>query len=69
VLGIFSKRGINLTRIESRPTRRALGTYVFLLDVQGHRADAAVAEAVEQARGVTLWLRVLGSYPRWTLRA
>lgn len=69
VLGIFSKRGINLTRIESRPTRRALGTYVFLLDVQGHRADAAVAEAVEEARGVTLWLRVLGSYPRWTRRA
>jgi prephenate dehydratase len=69
VLGIFSKRGINLTRIESRPTRRALGTYVFLLDVQGHRADAAVAEALDEARGVTLWLRVLGSYPRWTLRA
>jgi prephenate dehydratase len=66
VLGIFSKRGINLTRIESRPTRRALGQYVFLLDLQGHREDAAVAEALEEARGVTLWLRVLGSYPRWT---
>jgi prephenate dehydratase len=65
VLGIFSSRGINLTRIESRPTRRALGTYVFLLDLQGHRHDAEVAEAIEQARGVTLWLRVLGSYPRW----
>lgn len=65
VLGIFSKRGINLTRIESRPTRRALGTYVFLVDLQGHRQDATVAEAIEEARGVTLWLRVLGSYPRW----
>ncbi|MEZ4553534.1 MAG: prephenate dehydratase [Dehalococcoidia bacterium] len=66
VLGIFSRRGINLTRIESRPTRRALGTYVFLLDLQGHRDDEGVAEAVEEARKVTLWLRVLGSYPRWT---
>jgi prephenate dehydratase len=66
VLGIFSKRGINLTRIESRPTRRALGTYVFLVDIQGHHHDAPVAEAIELARGVTLWMRVLGSYPRWT---
>jgi prephenate dehydratase len=39
---------------------------VFLLDVQGHREDASLAEAVEEAHGVTLWLRVLGSYPRWT---
>lgn len=66
VLSIFSNRGINLARIESRPTRRALGTYVFLLDLQGHREDALVAEAIEEARSVTLWLRVLGSYPRWT---
>lgn len=65
VLGIFSRRGINLTRIESRPTRRALGTYVFLLDLLGHRDDDPVAEAIEEARGVSLWLRVLGSYPRW----
>jgi prephenate dehydratase len=69
VLGIFSKRGINLTRIESRPTRRALGQYVFLLDVQGHREDGPVADAIEEARGVTLWLRVLGSYPRWSRTA
>ncbi|HRC62123.1 MAG: prephenate dehydratase [Dehalococcoidia bacterium] len=65
VLGIFSRRGINLTRIESRPTRRALGTYVFLVDLLGHRDDPPVAEAIEEARGVTLWMRVLGSYPRW----
>jgi prephenate dehydratase len=66
VLGIFSSRGINLTRVESRPTRRGLGQYVFLLDLQGHRADGPLREALEQAMGVTLWLRVLGSYPRWT---
>ncbi|MFA7295929.1 MAG: prephenate dehydratase [Dehalococcoidia bacterium] len=66
VLNIFSNRGLNLTKVESRPTRRALGTYVFLVDFQGHRLDAAVTEALEATRAVTLWLRVLGSYPRWT---
>jgi prephenate dehydratase len=39
---------------------------VFLLDLLGHRDDDPVAEAIEEARGVSLWLRVLGSYPRWT---
>lgn len=66
LLSVFASRGINLTRIESRPTRRALGTYVFLLDLQGHRAVEPAASAIAAARDVTLWLRVLGSYPRWT---
>jgi prephenate dehydratase len=66
VLSIFSERDLNMTRIESRPTRRALGTYVFLVDFMGHRTDERVAEALEAARAVTLSLRVLGSYPRWT---
>jgi len=65
VLNIFSNRGLNLTRVESRPTRHALGTYVFLVDFQGHRLDDNVREALEATREVTLWLRVLGSYPRW----
>lgn len=62
----FSSRGINLTHIESRPTRIALGTYVFLLDLQGHRRDGLVAEALAATEAQTEWLRVLGSYPRWT---
>lgn len=66
VLAIFSSRGLNLTRVESRPTRRALGTYVFLVDFQGHRTDPTVVEALAAAREAALWLRVLGSYPRWT---
>ena len=65
VLGAFSERGINLTRVESRPTRRQLGTYFFLLDFEGHRSNAAVAEALAQTEVDTLWLRVFGSYPRW----
>lgn len=65
VLSLFSSRGLNLTRVESRPTRRALGTYVFVLDVLGHRTDPALAEALGEAQAVALWMRLLGSYPRW----
>ncbi|MEX2446939.1 MAG: prephenate dehydratase [Dehalococcoidia bacterium] len=65
VLNLFAQRGLNLTRIESRPTRQQLGTYIFYLDVQGHRADPAFEEVLGAAEGLTLWLRVLGSYPRW----
>ena len=66
VLQEFSSRGLNLTHIQSRPTRIALGTYVFLLDLQGHRTDAPVADALAATEAQTEWLRVLGSYPRWT---
>ncbi|MDO9445841.1 MAG: prephenate dehydratase [Dehalococcoidia bacterium] len=65
VLSMFARRGINMTRIESRPTRRQLGTYVFFLDVQGHAEDPAMVEVLAEVAGVTHWMRVLGSYPRW----
>ena len=65
----FAARGLNLTHIESRPTRRALGTYVFLLDLQGHRLDESVRDALASVEELTMWLRVLGSYPRWTAGA
>ena len=64
-LTLFAGRGINLTRVESRPTRRQLGTYVFLLDMEGHRTDAPLAEALAALAALAEWLRVLGSYPRW----
>ena len=67
VLQEFSERGLNLTHVESRPTRLALGTYVFLLDLEGHRTDAPVADALAATDAQTESLRVLGSYPRWTL--
>ena len=65
VLEIFAKRGINLTRIESRPTRRQLGTYVFSVDVQGHQSDENVAQALAEMEMNTSWVNVLGSYARW----
>ena len=64
VLGYLSKRGLNMTRIESRPTRQQLGTYVFLIDFEGHRTDAEVADTLRDIDEATPWLRVFGSYPR-----
>lgn len=60
-LGAFA--GLNLTRIESRPSRRRLGEYLFFLDFEGHAADPAPAQALEELRAVSNWVRVLGSYP------
>jgi prephenate dehydratase len=70
VMQEFSTRGINLTLIESRPSRQKLYEYVFLLDFQGHRFDpepAAALKAITQDVGATLLPagKPLGSYPRF----
>jgi len=57
-------RGINLTRIESRPLKRRLGHYLFLCDLEGHEDEPRVAEAIERLRVHCEVVRVLGSYPR-----
>jgi prephenate dehydratase len=62
-LGEFSERGINLTRIESRPLRQGLGRYMFFCDLEGRATDPAVAEAIERLRGKADSVRILGSYP------
>jgi prephenate dehydratase len=59
----FSDRGINLTRIESRPLRQGLGRYMFFCDLEGKEADATVAEAIAALRTKAASVRVLGSYP------
>ena len=69
VLNEIATRGLNMTRIESRPTRRALGTYVFMVDIQGHRGDPLVAEVLASIEQCALWCRALGSYPRWSAPA
>lgn len=59
----LAEHGIDMTRIESRPSRRGLWTYVFFIDIAGHRSDPKVAAALEHLqRGSTLF-KVLGSYP------
>lgn len=58
-------RGINMIRIESRPDRRSLGRYIFLIDVEGHREDPVVGEALEGIERRASMFKVLGAYPRW----
>lgn len=65
VLKEFADRNINLTRIESRPSREELGIYIFLLDMQGHQEDAGVAEALAAVKSQAYYFRLLGSYPRF----
>lgn len=60
----IAERGINLTRIESRPTREVMGEYLFILDADGHPSQSAVADLVAQLQGDGSLLRLLGSYPR-----
>ena len=64
VLTEFASRGINLEKIESRPTKKRLGLYVFLLDIQGHKQDAPVLQAVEALKSQVGMLKILGSYPK-----
>jgi prephenate dehydratase len=64
ILGEFASRGINLTKVESRPTKRVLGEYCFFIDFEGHRDDPPAAEALKGLEAHTLKVRFLGSYPR-----
>ena len=64
ILTEFAVRGVNLTRIESRPTRKALGDYFFSVDLEGHVDDARVSEALMGLHRVCLDVRFLGSYAR-----
>ncbi len=63
ILAPLSEAGVNLTRIESRPSRRKAWDYVFFLDLAGHRADAKLAGALETVRGECTFFKILGSYP------
>lgn len=62
-LSEFAFRGVNLTKIESRPAKARLGHYVFLVDLDGAAAEGPVGEAIEGLRGHCEQVRVLGSYP------
>ena len=64
ILGQFASRGVNLTRIESRPTGDGIGRYCFFIDCQGHVAQARVGEALMGLRRVCNAVRFLGSYPQ-----
>ena len=64
LLGEFAKRGINLTRIESRPSKRALGDYIFYIDFEGHTNDEVIIDALDNITSSVGMLKILGSYPQ-----
>ena len=62
-LDAFASRGVDLTRIESRPARSGLWTYVFFVDLAGHPEDPAVVAALERLGEGAIFVKVLGSWP------
>lgn len=64
ILEVFAIRNINLTKIESRPSKKALGDYYFFVDMEGHRGDKLIAQALTDIKKQTSFLKMLGSYPR-----
>jgi chorismate mutase/prephenate dehydratase len=63
-LGEFAARKINLTKLESRPTRHQQWEYNFYMDFSGHREEKTVAEALKSLEEHAVFVKILGSYPR-----
>ncbi|MCX5751457.1 MAG: prephenate dehydratase [Candidatus Saganbacteria bacterium] len=63
ILGEFAKRKTNLTKIESRPSKKKLGDYLFFIDMEGHREDPDIAEALSRIKKKASFFKFLGSYP------
>jgi chorismate mutase/prephenate dehydratase len=66
VLDVFKRYGINLTNIESRPSRKRQWEYYFFVDFLGHRTEKHIQEGMEESRKHCLQLSILGSFPRAT---
>ena len=64
-LRVLAEAKINMTKLESRPAKEILGQYIFLVDINGHRRDSAVAAALERIQRQTGLFKVFGSYPCW----
>jgi prephenate dehydratase len=63
ILKEFADRNINLTKIESRPARKEIGDYVFMIDMEGHIHDKVIYDAIESLRRNVYMIKILGSYP------
>jgi len=63
MLRIFAEHGINLTKIESRPSKKKAWEYVFFVDLEGHADDPTVGRALDALKGQCLFIKILGSYP------
>lgn len=62
ILAIFAKRDINLTKIESRPSKKGMGKYLFFIDIEGHRNESGLKEALTCVKNNVEFFKILGSY-------
>jgi chorismate mutase/prephenate dehydratase len=64
LLGPLARHGVNMTRIESRPSRRRKWDYVFFVDLDGHADDPPVKKALDEVKEKATLFKVLGAYPK-----
>lgn len=64
ILGEFAVRKVNLTKIESRPSKDKLGSYIFFVDFEGHRDDQDIGNILNIIKSKVEYIKILGSYPR-----
>ncbi|MCK5010936.1 MAG: ACT domain-containing protein, partial [Deltaproteobacteria bacterium] len=60
----FAKHKINLAKIESRPFRQRPWEYIFFIDLEGHTNDKNIKRALDEVKGISQFLKILGSYPK-----
>ena len=65
ILGIFKNNNINLTKIESRPSKKGLGKYLFFVDFNGHKNNPVIGKIIEEIEKHTYFFKFLGSYPEF----
>jgi len=63
ILEVFAKNNVNLTKIESRPSKKGLGKYIFFIDFLGHRNDENIKEILDKIEKLVPFIKILGSYP------
>ena len=63
ILGLFAARDVNLTNLQSRPTKRGLGEYCFIIELEGHLSDPVVRDCLRDLRAHLADIKFLGSYP------
>ncbi len=64
ILGEFARKNVNLTKIESRPSKEKLGKYIFFVDLEGHREDLEIRNILNIIKSTVGYIKILGSYPK-----
>ncbi len=67
ILGVFAEYDINLTKIESRPSKEGLGKYIFFVDFEGHRDETNISNILNTVEKKVSYMKILGSYPKANL--